>query len=377
MGQRQWYLVGATAGGSILVCCLWWWRKHRRSQKNEEDEDNSRSMNQLREELRKWKSLREEERKGRIRAEKQLQDKTTKEQVAQGYSMRPIGIFRTPFRDRRGTPRQGAFCPGVEGQLILHPSIGPTAVENLEDFSHVWVFFAFHKNTGNRSTKDTHQGFNFKAKIAAPGLAGKTTGALATRTPHRPNNIGLSLVKLDYIEERELSEEDIQLGLYTPSLENSPQEKKYRRRSRRTVLHFSALDLVDGTPVFDIKPFVPLYDSPPEHECRVPSWIATTAHERLGVVIPEDVVERATALHTARAKAKWCCHSSSGKMIEALKQILSLDIRSVHQGRAIGNGESPSKHESDTCPFEVWYDNLHITWRPGTLDNFLHVLDVS
>lgn len=94
------------------------------------------------------------------------------------------------------------------------------SLEGLEEYSHMWVLYHFHKNDA------TH----IRAKVAPPRLNGLRTGVFATRSPHRPSPIGLSLVKIEQVEDR--------------------------------TVYFSGVDMVDGTPVLDIKPYIPQYDSP-------------------------------------------------------------------------------------------------------------------
>lgn len=274
----------------------------------------------------------------------------------------------------------------MQGQLIFHPSIGPEAVEGLEEFSHIWILFTFHKNTGSKLTKNDKGGFNFKAKIAAPGLSGDTTGAFASRTPHRANNIGLSLVELKSVEQKKISDEEIEYGLEPSGVSNARrQDKKYRRRTNRIVLHCASLDLVDGTPVFDIKPFVPQYDSPEGRDtsldfCRVPRWICETADQKLPVIMPEAVSEKICHLHSQVSRGSWSCHSSSDGMLHGLKDILALDIRSVHRGRAVGSAlheQAVSCRDRYDDVFEVWYDNVHVAWTFNKENNSVHVIDAG
>lgn len=134
----------------------------------------------------------------------------------------PIGLCRTVFADKRAVPRQANIAETILSRIELCKEIYTNpeqSLETLEDFSHFWIIYHFHKN-------DPH----FKPKISPPRLDGKKVGVLATRSPHRPNPIGMSLVKLDHIE--------------------------------GSTIYFLGSDMVDGTPVLDIKPYIPTYDSP-------------------------------------------------------------------------------------------------------------------
>ncbi|XP_050433349.1 tRNA (adenine(37)-N6)-methyltransferase isoform X2 [Adelges cooleyi] len=125
-----------------------------------------------------------------------------------------IGVVKTKFKERRCVPRQPGLCPLAQAKLTILNTIftNPShALEGLADFSHMWVLFHFHKN----ETTHVH------AKVSPPRLNGLKTGVLGTRSPHRPSPIGLSLVQIDKVE-----------------------------------------DMIDGTPVIDIKPYIPHYDAP-------------------------------------------------------------------------------------------------------------------
>ncbi|CAG2201818.1 TRMO [Mytilus edulis] len=139
------------------------------------------------------------------------------------YSMKPIGYVSSVFTYKNGTPRQPALCPYARGTITIDKSIFTNpehSLEDLEEFSHVWVIFVFHKNNNTFT----------KAKVKPPRLNGKRVGVFSTRSPYRPNPIGLTLAKLDSIE--------------------------------GSILHLSGIDLLDGTPVLDIKPYIPSYDIP-------------------------------------------------------------------------------------------------------------------
>lgn len=137
--------------------------------------------------------------------------------------LKPIGVISTWFPSKRGTPRQTGVCGGIPGKLLLHNSVFTNpdhALKGLQDFSHMWVLFYFHRNDS------TH----IRAKVAPPRLNGTKTGVFSTRSPHRPCPIGLSLVKITSVENH--------------------------------TIYFEGVDMVDQSPVLDIKPYIPQYDSP-------------------------------------------------------------------------------------------------------------------
>ncbi|WP_404977053.1 tRNA (N6-threonylcarbamoyladenosine(37)-N6)-methyltransferase TrmO [Accumulibacter sp.] len=141
------------------------------------------------------------------------------------YSCSPIGYMATPFRDRFGIPRQPRLAPHAHGELrLLRPYDRPEAVRGLEGFSHVWLSFVFHQT-----------GAWWSPTVRPPRLGGnRRVGVFASRSPFRPNRLGLSLVEL--------------LGVDT------------RDGVRLT---FGGVDLLDGTPVLDIKPYLPSIESEP------------------------------------------------------------------------------------------------------------------
>lgn len=141
-----------------------------------------------------------------------------------GYTFRPIGVVRSPFTERAEAPRQSSVARGVEGRIELEPGQGfEDALAGLEAWDYAWVLFVFHQNV--------EQGRGWKPKVQPPRANAKV-GVFATRSPHRPNPIGLSAVKIVGVE-----------GL---------------------VVHVRELDLLDGTPVLDLKPYVPYADAHPD-----------------------------------------------------------------------------------------------------------------
>lgn len=146
----------------------------------------------------------------------------------------PIGVAHTPFTDRVSTPRQPYAARDVTGTIELFPGHGfEHALEDLDGFDRIWVLFWFHLNQG------------WRAKVLPPRSAGKRRGVFSTRSPHRPNPIGLSAVRLDRID-----------GL---------------------ILHVRDLDLIDGTPILDIKPYVPYADAFPSSRTGWLKPLAPTA----------------------------------------------------------------------------------------------------
>lgn len=145
------------------------------------------------------------------------------------FIMDIIGFIHTDFIEKFGIPRQSGLIPELTGVIEFLPEYRqPEAFKGLQAFSHIWILWEF-----NRAKKD-----HWSATVKPPKLGGNTRmGVFATRSPFRPNNIGLSSVRLERIE-------------YTE--EHGP------------LLYVSGIDMLDGTPILDIKPYIPYSDCHPD-----------------------------------------------------------------------------------------------------------------
>jgi tRNA-Thr(GGU) m(6)t(6)A37 methyltransferase TsaA len=141
----------------------------------------------------------------------------------------PIGTVRTCFGEKFGIPRQPGLCPSAWGRLVFHDAYRSLeAVRGLDGFSHLWLIFGFHE-TVNQGWKPT---------VRPPRLGGnQRVGVFASRSTFRPNGLGLSLVRLE--------------GIDTNS-------------SDAPALLLGGVDLLDGTPVYDVKPYLPYAESQPD-----------------------------------------------------------------------------------------------------------------
>jgi tRNA-Thr(GGU) m(6)t(6)A37 methyltransferase TsaA len=131
----------------------------------------------------------------------------------------------------------------------LDPWVPPAALEGLEQYSHCWVLYLFHANTDGLGALDMHNGppqpgATFRAKVRVPRLDGKKMGVLATRSPHRPIPIGLSLAKIEAVKGK--------------------------------CLYISGADIVDGSPVVDIKPYLPFCEA--LRDATAPDWVQVKAN---------------------------------------------------------------------------------------------------
>ena len=137
-----------------------------------------------------------------------------------------IAKIHTDFPEKFGIPRQSGLIKGLVGKIVFESEYRtPEAIRGLDGFSHLWLLWGF--------SKVTRKGWT--ATVAPPRLGGRRKmGVFATRSPYRPNPIGLSSVKLERIEQ------DKNLG---------------------TVIYVSGIDMLDGTPIYDIKPYLPYSDA--------------------------------------------------------------------------------------------------------------------
>ncbi|KAG3006988.1 hypothetical protein JG687_00015020 [Phytophthora cactorum] len=283
-------------------------------------------VKELEQEIERQKQLRAQERAGRTNAEREAREALQRQQEAAGYSFEAVAHVQSCFADRRGTPRQGGLVENSRARITFKTSIPPASLECLEQFSHLWVLFVFHENTNlAKGTPKT----TFPAKIAPPRLGGKKVGLFSTRTPHRPNSIGLSVVKIEAIRDR--------------------------------CIEISGHDLVNGTPVLDVKPYVPA-DYVPGYV--VPDWVAA---ETDVVARPVEFTPEATASLTELVDAKLSSfYSNVSDLKTAIEQMLMLDIRSVHQGRG---------QAAETQQFQCRFDNVQIEFT--TLDECIRVLSCT
>ncbi len=143
-------------------------------------------------------------------------------------TLEPIGVIRSCYQEKFGIPRQPGLTISARAQLELHGACNcPEAVVGLEQFSHIWIQFVFHQTLAE----------GWRPTVRPPRLGGeKRLGVFATRSTHRPNPLGLSLVKLESIH----------------------------HEKGQVWLELSGIDLLDGTPVIDIKPYLPWADSQPD-----------------------------------------------------------------------------------------------------------------
>jgi tRNA-Thr(GGU) m(6)t(6)A37 methyltransferase TsaA len=235
--------------------------------------------------------------------------------------VKPIGTIRSIYRLCVGTPRQGLLAPNARGcieLLKLGDSSPAYSVVGLEGYSHVWVIFVFHLNTQSKNAT------KIKSKIAPPALGGEKVGIFATRTPHRFNPIGITLCKLDRVQ---------------------------AEKGDKVTLHISGLDLVDGTPVLDIKPYVPIYDSV-EQDVKLPPWVTGGLATKREVRITNEARYELQRLLEEDPHALQFYGPSQGDKttedtlnyaLECIRQVLAIDVRSSYQTKKAREGKSQAE----------------------------------
>ena len=178
------------------------------------------------------------------------------------YELKVIARIHTDLPEKFGLPRQSGLIPELRGRIIFEPEYrNADAVRGVEDFSHLWLIWQFSK-----AVRDT-----WSPLVRPPRLGGnEKMGVFATRSPFRPNAIGLSSVELEKVEM------DRELG---------------------PVIYVRGVDLMDGTPIFDIKPYLAYADSHPD---AVGGWTDVVERKYLQVECSEELLAK---VHSAQHKA--------------------------------------------------------------------------
>lgn len=252
------------------------------------------------------------------------------------FTYKPIGYLKSIFQTKNGTPRQSGLSQFARASLTISKNVFTNpehSLQDLSEFSHIWLLWVFHQN------QETVK--SMKAKVAPPRL-GDRVGVFSTRSPHRPANIGLTLVKLESV--------------------------------RGDTVHMSGVDMVDGTPVLDIKPYLPMYDNPDtksisnfENELaenkhsetthtplvRVPQWI-DKPEDNLRVIFSSRAETQIMSIDFSQLQ--WL--KSHSELRCAISDVLSTDPRSVYR--------------KTKCSDRMYFtnlDNVHVTaWYDPDID---------
>ena len=190
--------------------------------------------------------------------------------------MKVIARIQSAFPEKFGIPRQSGLVEELQARIVFVPEYrNADAVRGLDEFSHLWLIWEF-----SEAKRDT-----WSPTVRPPRLGGnQRLGVFATRSPYRPNPVGLSCVKLDRVEI------DSNLG---------------------PVIHVRGADLMDGTPIYDIKPYLPYADCHPD---AIGGFASDKPEEKLQVEIPDEL-----------------CSVASGEVLSALRGVLAQDPRPAYQ----------------------------------------------
>ena len=221
--------------------------------------------------------------------------------------IQPIAHFESPFTTKFGIPRQSGLVPDLTGRIVFAPEYRQMdAVRGIDGFDYLWLVWEFSAN------RDAEKSLT----VRPPRLGGnQRMGVFATRSPFRPNNLGLSCVKFDRVEN------DPKLG---------------------PVIYVRGADLMDGTPIYDIKPYVAYADAHPEARS---GFVDNTEWQPLQVELPDDLAAKVPADH-----------------IESLKATLAQDPR-------------PRYHDDPNRIYGMPFLNLDVRFKVA--DNVLTVVEIK
>ena len=221
--------------------------------------------------------------------------------------IQPIAHFESPFTTKFGIPRQSGLVPDLTGRIVFAPEYRQMdAVRGIDGFDYLWLVWEFSAN------RDAEKSLT----VRPPRLGGnQRMGVFATRSPFRPNNLGLSCVKFDRVEN------DPKLG---------------------PVIYVRGADLMDGTPIYDIKPYVAYADAHPEARS---GFVDKTEWQPLQVELPDDLAAKVPADH-----------------IESLKATLAQDPR-------------PRYHDDPNRIYGMPFLNLDVRFKVA--DNVLTVVEIK
>lgn len=218
----------------------------------------------------------------------------------------PIADFHCPLKSKFGIPRQSGIVENLEGSIVFRKEFSsPDALRGLEDFDYLWIIWGFSENKKNQ----------WQATVRPPRLGGnKSLGVFATRSPYRPNPLGLSSVKILSIE--------------------------------ANVIKVQGADLMDGTPIYDIKPYVSYADS---HKDAKSGFVDSNDWNELNVIFPDELKDKVRGL-------------CGDKAIDIISSLLAQDPR-------------PKYHNDPNKSYGMKYDSIDIHF--SVTDKDLIVKDVT
>ena len=220
----------------------------------------------------------------------------------------PIAYIHTEFSEKFGVPRQSGLAGSLRGTVVFEPEYrNPDAVRGLDGFSHLWLIWGFSANRHD----------DWQPTVRPPRMGGnERMGVFATRSPYRPNQLGLSCVEI----------ESIDMGC-----SDAPR------------IYVRGADLMDGTPIYDIKPYIKYADSRPDAVC---GYVDGLEERCLKVVIPEEIVMAV----------------EDKGLLDSLKETLSLDPR-------------PSYHNDPSREYGLSFSGLNVRFKVN--DGVLTVISLN
>jgi tRNA-Thr(GGU) m(6)t(6)A37 methyltransferase TsaA len=235
-------------------------------------------------------------------------------QHSQSHVVEPIGFIESPYTEKFAVPRQPGLVPAATARIVLHDDYAnPDCVRGLTEFSHIWVLFLFHQTTAQ----------GWKPLVRPPRLGGnEKRGVFATRSTFRPNNLGMSVVKV--------------IGI--------------TYRDKQTIIEVQSADWVNHTPVIDIKPYVPYADAIPE---AVGGFAPSAPEQSLATTFSADAQQQLQQLNQQYPELQ-----------ALISQVLAQDPRPAYQ-------------QNDTAEREygmTLYD-VNIRWQVKNQQN--HVISIS
>lgn len=218
------------------------------------------------------------------------------------FSLEQIGVIRSPYKEKFAVPRQPGLVKHGGGELHLLPPYNQAdAVRGLEDFSHLWVLFIFHQTMED----------GWRPTVRPPRLGGNARmGVFATRSTFRPNPVGMSLVEL----------------------------KGIRCHKDQVILQLGSLDLVDGTPVVDIKPYLPFAEALPDAEA---SYAQQAPAAEVKVTFTPEIEAKLAGLENNYPQLK-----------AFLQEVLAQDPRPAYR-----------REEERGKTYAVWLLDFNVRWR--------------
>ncbi|MEZ8107012.1 tRNA (N6-threonylcarbamoyladenosine(37)-N6)-methyltransferase TrmO [Vibrio clamense] len=220
------------------------------------------------------------------------------------YPIEPIGVIQSPYQEKFAVPRQPRLTPSATARIkLMGEANSPESVRGIEQFSHIWLLFLFDKNLAA----------GWKPTVRPPRLGGnERIGVFASRATFRPNGIGMSAVEL----------------------------KGVTQQGNQTWLDLGSVDLVNGTPIVDIKPYIPYSDSIPDAE----GGFAAEEPEILEVNFSEQAISKLNQ------------HPEAKHIIQVIKEVLGQDPRPAYK-----------KNKLDEKEYAVNLFDLNVKFTVGPL----------